>query len=52
MRTKEEVKKQLDSLGDFYEFYTKKEIDELPNILRDVENIKALTSRHLKEILG
>lgn len=48
MRTKEDVKKQIDALGDFYEFYTKKEIDELPNVLREQENIKAITSGTFK----
>lgn len=39
-----EVQEQIKSLGEINTFGTKKEIKSLPEILRDGENIKALTS--------
>ncbi len=44
MPTLEEVKHQIDSLPEKYVFYTKKEINYLPEIMMEGEYIRALTS--------
>jgi len=38
------INKQLAALGEFSIFFTKKEIKYLPNVLREDENVKALSS--------
>ena len=47
MPTLEEVKKQIQALPDKYVFYTKKEINYLPQIMIEGEEIRALTSGFL-----
>lgn len=44
--TKEAVEAQITALGDFHQFFTRKEIDYLPEVLNAGETIQALTSGH------
>jgi Bacterial PH domain len=44
MPTIEEIRQQIDALPDKYVFYTKKEINYLPEIMMEGEQIRALTS--------
>jgi hypothetical protein len=42
--SKEKINKQLDEIGNFYQWFTKKEINSLPEILADDEIIYGITS--------
>ncbi len=48
MPTLEQIKQQINNLPDKYIFYTKKEINYLPEILIDGEEIRALTSGYVQ----
>lgn len=49
MPTLEEVKQQIEALPEKYVFYTKKEINYLPEILMEGEYIRALTSGYFQK---